>query len=162
MSDPKSNVEKACEAYWSKERYKKPKGNQKPENKVLIEHMDYFKDSDWFINRYESKAVKRVVGGKILWRQDGIVTGHPDLAGVTPLGVGAYLELKAPGKRSNLSTDQYSFLSSVISLGAFGIVSDSLAYTLTVYHIWTKSKDPKGYLMAQLPTQKSQVAIDSF
>lgn len=151
------SIKKACESYWSKEQKKYERGgkkNEKPEEAVVEKHLEFAVQNDWFLARFESKNVRHYIDGKPIWRQTSVIVGHPDLAGVSAQGHPVYIETKAPGRRSTVRVAQHSFLIEVIKRGGFGVVSDSLEYTVSAYnhYLGLSQLERAEYLMVELPT----------
>lgn len=103
----------------------------------------------WWLHIYDSKAIyskaiKRYIRSKL-------PIGHSDLAGITPCGRPAYIELKAAGKRYNLSEDQYLFLTTAIKRGAFAVCVESYDQLLVFYNSWVTRHREKEFLLTLLP-----------
>ena len=78
------------------------------------------------------------------------------MAGVTPNGIGCFIELKSVGKRSNVSRAQSDFLTRKIRLGAFACCTDSVVNIAETYRIWVillkqNGEEAKDYLLSLLP-----------
>lgn len=72
----------------------------------------------------ESRAVYNAEAGRFV---DGQAeAGFPDSVGCCPDGTGAFVEFKAPGKRSTVRPGQYEFLKAKLELGCFAVVADSV------------------------------------
>jgi hypothetical protein len=87
--------------------------------------------------------------------------GFADCVGVTPyFGVAAYIELKAPGRRSTLKPHQRDFLLGKISMGAFAVCIDSVELLSETYNEWLALRTEKyfdgakQYLIGRLPKIK--------
>ena len=96
----------------------------KPEKRVEQEVMWWLTRNGFWVNIYDSKATysKRK---SAYTRNPGIVTGHPDLLGLSPDGILVAVELKAPGKLETVTLDQYNFVRRVIDNHGFAAVIDS-------------------------------------
>lgn len=103
----------------------------------------------------ESKAVFSQKAGRYLRGQT--VKGMSDVVGCDPVGRGCFVELKARGKRTNVSLDQIVFLSKKITNHAFAVVVDSadcLSFYYKNYCEFIKQSDFNGardYLRSVLP-----------
>lgn len=87
--------------------------------------------------------------------------GFPDMVGITPCGLACYIELKARGKRSNLSPEQTSFLVKAIALGAFAVVTDSPENIEAIWRCWQSTNDKKHFLLTQVPKKHLAMALRS-
>lgn len=106
--------------------------NEKPEWEQTVKPcMKWFKTNGFSMTKVESKAVYCFQSGRYLTGQ--AEAGFSDAAGCTPDGIGAFIEFKAPGRRSNLSEGQRAFLMEKILKGAFAVVVDS---TTCLEKIW--------------------------
>lgn len=121
--DYKSRIFAAVENYSAKEIAPKRK-NDNPEERVVAEHLEWFKDNNYFIKRMESKA-KNING---VWRASGVGVGTPDLIGCSPDGLFIACEVKALGRRSTLRGLQREYLVEVIKRGGYGFCSDDTDY----------------------------------
>lgn len=110
-----------------KERTGTPrKKNERPEWELTKKPcMKWFKAEGFSMSIVESKAVYSATEGKYLHGQTD--AGFSDAAGCTPDGIGAFVEFKAPGRRSNLSEGQRQFLLEKINKGCFAVVVDSVS-----------------------------------
>lgn len=79
----------------------------------------------------ESKAVYSHSAGRYLGGQTSV--GFSDIVGVTPNGIAAFIEVKAPGRLSTAKPHQIAFLLSKAKLGAFAVVVDSVDLLERVY-----------------------------
>ena len=119
----------------SKKTYGKP---EKEVEKAVLRACDDVKID---INVVESKAVYSVHAGRYLRGQ--AAPGFSDLVGNTCFGTAVYIELKAKGKRANLSDAQREFLKRKITTECFACVTDSEEHFLSLYSRWANlfSKD---------------------
>jgi len=133
-------------------RGSKRKKNDSPEEPVVKDHVDWYKDQGMFIRRYESKA--KLIKG--VWRASGVEVGTPDLGGTGHFGFSHWNEIKAPGRRvfSAMQPGQLEFLERVIDLGGFGCVSDSVEYTKKLYSNWLDNRS-QLYLKLALPAKRN-------
>lgn len=108
--------------------------NEKPEFELTKKPcMRWFKDNGWSMTAIEAKAVYCFSSGRYLHGQAD--AGFADAAGCTPFGLGAFVEFKAPGQRSNLKMHQRDFLVEKIKRGAFAVCVDSVS---CLESIWLK------------------------
>jgi len=86
------------------------------------------------------------------------MTSEPvtDLMGDCQGGIAAYVELKSPQNRTNISYNQYRFLERKIKRGCFGACVHSAERLESIYLVW-KDMDFSGrikFLLGELPTNK--------
>lgn len=145
-------------------KVKKPRRkNAKPEAELELHIVALFKELKFSMSKVESKAVYSVSAGTYLRGQTA--AGMSDYVGCDPSGMGAFVEIKAPGKRATLKPHQRAFLEEKIGKGAFACCVDS---TDLLYQTWTewmhrRSMDhllARTYLLRALPRQGSM--DDSF
>ena len=132
--------------------------NQKPENLVVKDHLQWYEEDGFFMNVYESKAKAQLIRGQEVWRTGGLEVGTPDSGGTCPNGYSCWIEFKAKGSRSRISNDQRAHLTKVIERGGFGLCSDDVNYSKETYHKWlNKSREDKiPFLLNELPKSKAQ------
>ena len=128
--------------------------NKKPEKEVEKQVMAWLEQNDFSCHVVESKAVYNYQAGRYLKGQT--VSGMPDVIGVTPDGIGCFIELKAPGRRSRLREAQREFLETKIRRGAFSLCVDSVGYLSSAYDNWLQiSKDNREhFLRGLLPSKR--------
>lgn len=115
-----------------KARKRSTKPNARPEKEVEKEVTDWLNQNGFFCHVVESKAVYSKGAGRYLKGQT--VSGMPDVIGVCPdFGIGAFVELKAKGRLSNLSSNQKHMLRSFIEHDAFAVCVDSSSLLETYY-----------------------------
>lgn len=134
-----------------KHRKRSSKPNGRPEKQVEKEVMAWLNQNGFYCHVVESKAVYSQAAGQYLKGQT--VPGMSDIIGVTPLnGLACFIELKAKGRRSVLSSAQKHFLKSNIEMDAFAVCVDSAALLETYYAefkaiLWDKPKS-RQYLLS--------------
>lgn len=164
------SAKNALERYYGRqmaeqERSHKPKRkNEKPEFELRKIVLPWLRRNGFSINIIEAKATWSPEAGRYTSGQTA--PGVADLFGCTPCGLGCFIELKAPGRRSTLRPGQRAFLTEKIQLGCFGVVIDSvecleivwnefshrrriephLAKVLLLKHLPPESKDSMGEL----------------
>jgi hypothetical protein len=92
-----------------------------------------------------------------------VQAGFPDLCGIGPGGESLWIELKAPGKRYNLSDLQYEFLKNAIlhAPGVFATVVDSPGNLLEIWQKWISSGKSSEVLLKYLPRhERLQAQMD--
>jgi hypothetical protein len=86
----------------------------------------WFESNGWSMSIVESKAVFNQDAGRFV---DGQAeAGFPDSVGCCPNGLGAFVEFKAPGRRSTIRPGQYEFLLEKATKGCFAVCTDSVEY----------------------------------
>jgi hypothetical protein len=123
--------------------------NKKPEEEVEKQVLQWAKMQRIYLHIVESKAVFSQGAGSYLRGQTE--PGFPDLVGNDSNGRVLYVELKAFGRRANLSELQYEFLKNKISQGCFAVCVDSSEILNDFYYSWSNSKNPQAYLLSVLP-----------
>jgi len=133
--DRKERVRRIVEAYNSKdiETYK-PNKNEKPEAIFMLQLKNHLIKKGFSIDIVESKGVWSAEAGQ--YAHGKTRAGFSDLVGNDDRGRAVYIEVKAPGKRQNLSSGQHFFLVEKIKTNAFAIACDSIAYFDDVYTRW--------------------------
>lgn len=123
----------ALNKYYANEMHKQEKErtgtptrrNQKPEFELTKKPCwKWFKAEGFSMSIVESRAVYCFESGRYLSGQ--AESGFCDAVGCTPDGLGAFVEFKAPGQRSNLKEHQRQFLLEKINKGAFAVCVDSV------------------------------------
>ena len=149
----KGSVYDAIMKYNERQTFPKESGpkrkNEKPEKEVEKDVLDWSKKNNCFLHVVESKAVYSVSAGRYLAGQ--AEDGYPDLSGNNTDGHSMWVELKAKGKRSNLSVNQYEYLCSKIDQNCFAVVVDSSDILNEFYYSWKNSKNRQAYLKSVLP-----------
>lgn len=126
-----------------------PRKNKKPEKEVEQEVLEWAERQNIYLHVIEAKAVFSASAGRYLSGQ--CESGMPDLIGNNNSGQSLYIELKAKGRRSNLSLDQYQFLKNKIDQNCFAVVVDSAHCLNEFYYTWLNSKNKSGFLSSVLP-----------
>lgn len=129
--------------------------NKKPEKIVEAECLTWLNLNGFSCDVIESKAVFSQKAKRYLRGQT--TKGMTDIVGCDPIGRAAFIELKARGKRNNISLEQYCFLMKKIDCYAFGVVVDS-SHLLQLYYenfcVFMKAgnhQDARNYLREVLP-----------
>jgi len=131
--------------------------NGQPEKNLEKEVFIWLAAHGFSLHTVESKAVFSKRLGRYLKSQ--AVAGFSDLVGVSPTGLGCFIELKAPGRLSTLRPAQRAFLAQKIECGAFAVVVDSVDRLAT---LWEEFQLLRGvgfeegvaYLLAKLPIRR--------
>jgi hypothetical protein len=89
---------------------------------------------------YESKA--QWSGAAQRFCRQVLPKGHPDLLAVSAEGYPCAIELKAPGKRSTIRADQYTFLQNLISHNVFAVCCDNVDDFESWFRQWISLEDP--------------------
>lgn len=152
----KERIIAAAESAWKSEHErqkrekKRKKKRKKPEEDVVKALLSFYKTHGFFVKRYESKA--KFIGGE--WTAGGLSFGTPDLMGVCPSGFMHAVEVKAPGRRASLRTEQEKFLKKVISCNGFAYVCDDVDALKEVYGKWISYRSQslrRQYLISLFP-----------
>lgn len=128
--------------------------NQKPEEILKAQVLIWLRQHGFSVHAVESKAVFSQKLGRYMNSQ--AVPGFADIAGACPNGIGCFIELKAPGRRSTLRPAQRKFLLEKVNLGCFAVVIDSaedLAKTWTDFSKLTGIETKRAYLSGLLPKE---------
>ena len=123
------------------------KKNQKPEKETEKECLKWLKTNNFSISVVDSAAVYSSSRGG--YKKGDTESGFSDLVGNDWLGRACFVELKARGKRKNLSPDQYTFLKSKIQSNCFAISTDTYEYLRDTYKEWASYADVGNFRMAQ-------------
>jgi hypothetical protein len=129
------------------------KKNESPEKDVEKSCLAWGGKNRCYFHVVESKAVYSHAAGRYTHGQ--AESGYSDLSGNNANGHSLWVELKAKGRRSNLSAEQYWFLKSKIEQGCFAVVVDSAEILNEFYYKWAGSKNKESYLISILPIPKS-------
>lgn len=149
----------------AQEKASKPKRkNKKPEKEVEKLVMEWLERHSFSCHVVESKAVYSARAGRYLRGQTD--AGVSDIIGCDRNGISVWIELKAPGRRSNLSDNQFRFLSDKIRLNCFACVVDSVEL-LEHYHgkfihyrVQNLKEKAAQFLLDQLPKKRKNRAKD--
>lgn len=126
--------------------------------------MSWLNQNGFACDIIESKAVFSKAANRYLHGQT--VPGMSDIVGVDSVGRACYIELKAKGKRNNISMAQYVFLQAKIQNHAFAVVVDSadlLAQYYKAFYSFIKAGDHNGarnYMREILPTNTTIEMMD--
>ena len=134
--DYKKGVLKALENNYKRNfEPKATRKNEAPEKLVESECLDWLEQIGASMDIYDSKAVWSQQYGGYLSQK--VIEGHSDLGGNFIDGMAAWIELKAKGKRYNVSLEQWDFLHDKIKL----------------YKKWSESpiNERRQILLADLP-----------
>ncbi len=131
--------------------------NGNPEALVVNAILAWLKLNGFSCHKVESKAVYSARAGRYLRGQTNV--GVSDIIGVAPNGVAVFVEVKAPGRRANLSPAQVVFLTDKINHGAFALASDSVEHLESLWNEFKKIRSinlekARDYLIADLPADK--------
>jgi len=131
-----------------------------PEKQVEKEVMPWLKLNGFSCNVVESKAVYNPMLNRYVRGQTD--AGFPDIAGCTPYGYGAFIELKAKGTRRTLKEHQRAFLIEKIECGAFAVCVDGVECLREIYIKCSGlSKDERVKLLKDhLPKKRVSKADD--
>ena len=139
-------------------------GSKKPEKIVEAEVMTWLNLNGFSCDVIESKAVYSKGAGRYLAGMT--VAGMTDIVGVDPIGRACFIELKAKGKRNNISIAQYVFMMGKIEKYAFALVVDSASslehyYKKFCEHIKSGDHNEARIFLRQImPTNSMVAALD--
>lgn len=133
---------------------KRRKRNQSPESDVKRAVMAWLKVNGWSMNAVEAKAVWNQGAGRYIRGQT--TPGVSDLIGCAPDGTGAFIELKAPGRRGTLKPHQRQYLFEKIQRDAFALCVDSVECLAKAWAEFShrRKMDPqlgRAFLLRHLP-----------
>lgn len=144
--------------------YKRRARNEKPEKLVEMACMEWLKENNFSCDVVESKAIFSRKANRYL--RGNAPIGFSDIVGCDANGVAVFIELKAFGKRNNISDEQKAFLIKKIMRGAFACCTDSVDYLSKLYRVWYdhkllgNSEQGKRWLLHHLSDSKSRSIID--
>ncbi len=110
------------------------------------------------MNKIEAKAVYNHDAGRYVSGQ--AEAGVADYFGCCPDGMGCFVEVKAPGRRSTLKAHQRLFLVEKISKGCFAVCVDSVELFCKTWAEWDRLRRRYQkhiaiqFLLAELPKDK--------
>ncbi len=136
-ADPFINYARANQPKVAKPRVAKK--NKKPEKEVEKTVMGWLRWHGFSCDVIESKAVFSAKLGRYMHSQ--AVPGMADIIGNNKDGIGIYIELKAPGKISNVSEAQDKFIREKIETNCFACVVDSSTLLEKIYQAWVSIGD---------------------
>lgn len=132
----------------------------KPEKRIEQDVRWWLARNSFWSEVFDSKGTYSEGKGRYA-KSIGLPVGTPDLLAWHKSGVGAMIELKAPGKLESLSLQQYQFLMRGIEQNAFAVVVDSTERLETLWKEWNSLRSKDGlqmaskFLMEQLPKRIS-------
>lgn len=122
----KDQVNKAILKYSQKQldalNPKSKRKNKKPEKEVERAVLARLRALGFSLDVVESKAHRSMSGN---YFTQSVKSGVTDLIGCSPQGIGCFIELKAPGKRSTLKEHQRDYILEKAKRGAFAVCVDS-------------------------------------
>jgi len=152
MNDYKARITAAINKFETKNVLpREHRKNEAPEKEVESECLDWFESIGASIDIYDSKAVWSQQYGGYLSQK--VIEGHSDLGGNFIDGIAAWVELKAKGKRYNVSIEQWDFLHDKIKTNSFACVTDSKNHLQQLYKKWSDApiNERRQILLADLP-----------
>jgi hypothetical protein len=150
MNDYKKRVQNAIDKYHKRQERVPRRTNQKPEKHITKPQVLLIcKQLGFMIYEIEASTYNPIT--KIKSSYANVPAGWPDLCGIGPNGEALFIELKAPGRRSNLSEDQYYFLFTAINHNAFAVVVDSGESLKIQWSQWILDSKDKSILLQNLP-----------
>lgn len=158
----KIRVTAAIDKFYRREQKKENRTRKKndcPEARVAKACLEALKVIGFSVQIYDSKATyddKRDV-----WICKSMSAGQPDIMGVTCDGIGAFIEVKAPGRLSSFwratNEAQQNFILDRIEMNCFSIVTDSVERMLRIYSLWKNAIDKKQFLRDSLPKKPKRM-----
>lgn len=128
----------------------------KPEKIVEREILHWAHLNGCWFEVYDSKATFSKAAQRYK-KSKSAAKGTPDLIGSNDLGIGLYVELKAPGKEDECYLEQKNFLIKVINSNCFGAVVSSYQQMDQMYSTWKSLQASQGrkeatlFLLKHLP-----------
>lgn len=128
---------------------------KKPEKKVESDVLEIAHALGFSLDVIESKAVYSFKAKRYL--RGSAPIGFCDLVGDIN-SIAAYIELKEPNKKNNLSKEQREFLLNKIERNCFAICTYSANHFHEVYRKWVSLPldQRKAYLLSILPIKSSR------
>jgi len=134
---------------------REPKKKQKtPEKDVQKSVLDWARENKVHLHVIEASTWN---GRTRTFGDSKASAGFPDLVGNTEQGLVCYIELKAKGRRSNLSDKQRVFLEAKIAQSCFAVVVDSRTRLEQYWKGFWSLKSPEerqSYLLETLPKKR--------
>ncbi len=167
--DHRERAKKALDRFYEKrireeQRQLLPRRKNESPEKDLVEKpcVNWMRAQGWNVQIFESKATR---DGRGNWRNSHMRAGNFDCQGTLPDGVAAYVEFKAPKKRSTVRQKQYEFALEKIGVNAFVVVVDSLISLQAQYNMWRANRAvsldaARTQLLADLPKPKADADLD--
>ena len=152
--------------YYKKEnekllRKQKPNNkNKQPEKEVVKSIVNWLKINNFDIHVIEAKNTYNSYAGAYV--KGPVEPGYSDISGNDINGLACWIEVKAKGKRSNLSLVQKMFLERKINSNCFAVVVDCIEKLNEYYNTWIdfkknrKHNEAKKYLLNLLPKKKKE------
>lgn len=113
----------------------------KPEKRIESLIRGWCLQNRIWVEIFDSKAVFSKASGHYK-RNQGLRVGCPDMLGLNSQGLFVAIELKAPGKETLCSLEQWQFLERVIQQNGFGAVCSSVESLDCLYQEWLSKRDP--------------------
>ena len=164
--DHKDRVRAAVESSARKQLSlgKVPRKNKKPEKQTEKDVKAWLRRQGFDFNVIESKAVYSQAAGRYMNGQTD--PGVSDIIGNDKEGHAMFIELKAKGKRYNVSPVQYMFLMKKIKMNCFAVCVDSDVSLNEQYAAWVVRKQQRDingarqYLESMLPRPRKMDQYD--
>lgn len=161
MSEFKKRVEEAMQKHheklWKQSLVQPRKEkNQTPELAEQMLVLNYLESIGWLMTEVDSKAVYSEKLGTYV--SGNATVGTSDLVGCTESGLGSFVEMKAPGRRSTLKNHQREFLVERIYKGSFACCSDGVEHISGLIAAWNSLSslaEKKALLLQDLPPEKA-------
>lgn len=158
----KKGIEKALEKFHKKNDPKPASGitYNSPEKDLEKEVLVWLRANGFHVNVIEAKAVYNRKLDRYVAQT--VSPGFVDIAGNDKTGLGTFIELKAPGRRSTLRENQREFLLQKIETGCFAVCIDSVNLLESQYLRFTELRQKqqfefsKDFLRAALPKKKDE------
>lgn len=129
---------------------------QKPEKITESSCLTWLNVNGFVSDVFDSKAIFSAKIGRYK-KNYCLPEGCSDLIASDPVGRACYIELKAKGKRNNISLEQFKFLSRRIDGHCFAVVVDSAQCLEHYYKEWSgfirasNFNGARDYLRSMLP-----------
>jgi hypothetical protein len=148
-SEFRKRVEAAVLRHHKKQLPKERRGpNDNPEARVVLALKKHLHSLGFSMDVVDSSTYNKQAG----YNTHNVTTpGFSDLVGCSNQGLSVYIEVKAPGKRNNVSHAQREFLTAKIKSNCFAIVCDSCAYFDRVWAQFQFVVDRQALLLVELP-----------
>lgn len=148
--DLKKRVQQAIENHHKKLLPKQKRKHTHPERDITQpDILAWCRSRNWSIDVVESRAVFNEKSGG--YHQQQAKSGFSDLVGNMIDGRAVFIELKAPGKRTNASAAQVQFLTQKINTNCFACVTDGSKHLAQLFARWLNAPDKKSVLLDDLP-----------
>lgn len=153
--DYKKRVEAAMGKYLSKNEHQPThRHNESPERNLQKEVIKWLESIGFSIDCVDSKAQYSEPQGRYI--SQNAKPGISDLIGNDSNGHAVYIELKAPGRRSTVRSNQREFLLRKIKTNAFAVVADSKEFIQDNYRQWRvlDTETRRLFLLRLLPESR--------